>query len=158
MPTVTITRNEYGKLDGFDEADKRGYARLKKVLAALMPNTTLVLKFWVPRSPKFHRYHFAILGALFKAQEQFADEDVMRKWAEIGAGYCQLVPGPKGKMCAMPLSISYEKLDDVEFQEHHAKVKQFLRSVHATRFLWGHLNDMQGLAMIDAIFDSFELG
>jgi hypothetical protein len=157
MPQVTITRNELGKIDGANEKDQRAYARFVKRMQSLTSDAVLVLKWWEPRSPQFHKFHFAILGALFKSQEQFADPDDMRKWAEVGAGYCKLVPGPNGVMCAMPLSIAYEKLDDVEFGEVHKKVKTFLRSTRATRFLWPHLSDAQGFEMIDRIIDSFEL-
>ncbi|WP_025915836.1 DUF1367 family protein [Herminiimonas sp. CN] len=158
MPTVTLTRNDQGKVAGTCEKNQRAYARFVKRMQSLTHQSTLVLKWWEPRSPKFHRFHFAILGDLFKSQDQFDDDDAMRKWLEIGAGYCQMVPGPTGKMCAMPKSIAYEKLDDVEFQEVHAKVRKFMRSTHATRFLWPALDDMQGLQMVDAVLDKFDLG
>jgi len=157
MPTVNITRNEIGKIDGTDEPNQRAYARFVKRMQSLTDRDVLMLKWWEPRSPKFHRFHFAILGELFKSQEQFDDDDGMRKWLEIGAGFCKMVPGPAGRMCAMPMSIAYEKLDDVEFGELHAKVRKFMRSQHATRFLWPHLDDMAGLNMIDCVLEKFDM-
>jgi hypothetical protein len=157
MPQVTITRNNLGKIDGVDEKNQRAYRRFVKRMQELTPGCTLVFKWWEPRSPRFHRYHFAILGALFKLQDRFADEDDMRKWLETGAGYCTFAPGIDGNLCAIPKSIAYEKLDDVEFQELHQRIKTFMRSTHVTRHLWPHLNDVRGLEMIDRIIDSFEL-
>src|SRR3546814_10317190 len=45
-----------------------------------------------PRSPKFHRLHFAMLGAIFDNQEQFPTLDDLRYWLEVGAGHCNFVP------------------------------------------------------------------
>jgi len=157
MPTVTITRNEVGKVDGVDEKHQRAYGRFIAQVRNLTHQSVLVLKWWAPRSPRFHRFHFAILNAIYKAQDQFDHPEALREWLQVGAGHCKFVPGPKGKMVALPLSIDFEHMDDVEFGEHHASVKQFARSLHATRFLWPHLNDHQGGEMMERIFDSFEL-
>lgn len=154
MPTVTITRNDEGKIVGIDEKDVRAYAKLKRMLETLTPKESLTLKFWVPRSPRFHRYHFAVLNAVFNAQERFDDPEDMRKWIEVGSGHCHFVPGPTGGLVAIPLSIAYEKLDDMEFREHHEAVKRFLRTTHATRFLWSNLDDKRGFEMIESILSS----
>lgn len=156
MPTLTVTRNSEGQIDGASEKDQRAYARFVKRMRGLTDRDSLVVKWFEPRSPRFHKYHFAILGAVFKSQEQFDDEEALRKWIEVGAGHCKFVPGPKGKMVALPMSINYEALDDVEFGELHKKVRLFLRSQHATRFLFPHLDDMQGLEMIEAVLSEFE--
>jgi len=110
----------------------------------------------VPRSPKFHKMHFVMVRALFDAQEQWADDYVFRKWLEVGAGHCRYAPGAKGRMVAIPDSISYESLDDVEFEEIHGKVKDFIRSEYARRFLWPHLTDEQTWQTVETILAEFE--
>lgn len=157
MPTLTLTRNDEGKIAGIDEVHDRGYLRFIKSLHELTVKTTLIIKWWAPRSPKYHRYHFAILNAIFKKQEQFDDFETFRTWLQIGAGHCTFAPSATGKMVAIPLSINFEKMDDVEFGVHHMAVKKFCRSGYMTRFLWPHLNDLRGGEMIEVIFDSFEL-
>jgi hypothetical protein len=157
MPVMHITRDDCNKVTGVDEKHARAWGRFYARLQGLTRDTVLIIKWWEPRSPKFHRFHFAILGAIFKAQDQFAQDDALREWLQVGAGHCMLVPGPAGKMVALPLSIDFEHMDDVEFGEHHASVKKFARSVRATRFLWPHLSDVDGGEMMEVIFDSFEL-
>lgn len=156
MAKVALTINEQGKLEGLTPADERAYARFKKKLGALSPGDTISFEHRFPRSPKFHRLHFAMLGMLFDNQEQFANPEDMRKWVEVGAGHCQFVPGPKGRLVALPLSIAYDSLDDTEFYEHHIKVVAFLRSTAATRFLWPEVDDAAALGAIEAILQEFE--
>lgn len=156
MATVVLTKDDAGKIAGLTETDQRAYARFRRMLSELRVGATATLKFWVPRSPKFHRLHFAMLKALFDAQEQFADPDELRAWLQVGAGHCEFVPGPKGRMVALPKSISYERLDDAEFSEHHEKVKAFLRSEHALRFLYPHLDEAKASEMIETLLADFE--
>lgn len=156
MTTLIVTKLEDGKLGGFTEKDKRAYRRFKKLIDDLAMGELFTLRFWVPRAPKFHRLHFGMLGSLFESQEQFVDADEMRMWLQVGAGHCEFVPGPKGKVVALPKSIAFDKLDDIEFGEHHAKVKDFLRSEHAQAFLWGHLDKAKRAEMVEDILREFE--
>lgn len=97
-----------------------------------------------------------MLGVLFDNQEQFAEPEDLRKWIEVGPGHCKFVPGPKGRLVALPLSIAYDSLDDAEFYELHMKVLAFLRTQHATRFLWPEINDIAALAAVNSILQEFE--
>ena len=156
MSEVLIVKDETGKLAGFGEKGARAYARFLKAVRELEIGELLSFNYCVPRSPKFHRYHFALLKAVFDNQEQFNDENQFRKWTEVGAGHCEFVPGPKGRMVALPKSIAYDALDDEEFADVHANVKAFLRTVHARRFLWPHLDDGKAAEMVEALLEEFE--
>ena len=156
MPTVQITKDECGKLKGFGQQGERAYARFLTAVRNLEDGEMLAFTFKVPRSPKFHRLHFVMLQALFDAQEQFADPYQFRKWAEVGAGHCDFVPGPTGRMVALAKSVDYESLDDVEFSEMHEAVKAFFRSEHAQIFLWPHLSEPQRMEMVASILEQFE--
>ena len=96
-----------------------------------------------------------MINALFEAQEQFDDADDLRKWLEVGAGHCRFVPGPKGKMVALPDSIKYERLDQAEFEIIHEAIFKFARSRHASSFLWNHLSIPEQDAMIETILMEF---
>lgn len=158
MSSVVLTKGQTGKLEGMGEKGARLYAKFLKAVGNLQPGDTLGFSYKVPRSPKFHRLHMTMIGQLFDNQEQFADEYQFRKWTEVGAGHCDFVPGPKGRMVALPRSIDFESLDDEEFRDVHVGVKAFLRTEHAARFLWPDVDIAQSLAGIETILASFEGG
>ena len=156
MSVVQLVKDACGKLAGFGARGERAYARFLAAVRDLEAGEMLSFEYKVPRSGPFHRRHFKMLWAFFAAQEQFVDEHDFRKWTEVGAGHVQFVPGPDGRMVALPKSISYEALDDEPFRELHEKVVRFLRSQHATRFLWPHLSDLQAGNMVETILAEFE--
>lgn len=156
MPAVQITKDDTGKLVGFGESGRKTYAKFLAAVKQLEYGELLKFVYKVPRSPKFHRLHFVMLATLFNAQDQFASEYQFRKWAEVGAGHVDWVPGPTGKMVALPRSIDYESLDDEEFHDMHEAVKAFFRSPHATRFLWPNLDELKAGDMIETLLFEFE--
>lgn len=156
MSLVQLTKDHAGKLVGFGEKGERAYNRFRKAVAELEPGEMIAFEYRFPRSTAFHRRHFAVLKAFFMNQEQFSDEHQFRKWTEVGAGHVEFVPGPKGRMVALPKSINYETLDDEEFRDVHERVVEFLRSVHATRFLWPALSDLQAAEAVETILAGFE--
>ena len=156
MPSVLLTKDDTGKLAGFGEKGAKVYAKFLAAVKNLEIGELLAFTYKVPRSPKFHRLHFVMLAALFDAQEQFHEPYQFRKWAEVGAGHVDWVPGPTGKMVALPRSIDYESLDDVQFSEMHDAVKAFFRSTHATRFLWPQNEDHEAAAAMETMLADFE--
>lgn len=156
MSAITVTKFEDGRLGGFTEKDQAAYAKFRSAITALEVGELFQLSTWFPRNPKLHRLHFAVMKALFDAQEQFAELDPMRKWLYVGAGYADFLPGPKGKMVAIPKSIAYDKIDDADFSDLHRKVVDFARSEYATRFLWPHLGDAEQIKMVEQLLAEFE--
>ena len=136
-----VRRFLFGLFDGWNQADKRGWRKIWKRLMSLEPGEFAVIEFVIPRSGPYHRRHFAILNAIFDAQERFDDLDRMRDWLSIGAGHVDWVPGAKGGIVPLPKSISFAKADQAEFEEYHRKVMAFLRGQHAPVFLWKHLGN-----------------
>lgn len=155
MAKVALRLNEQGKLEGLTPADERAYARFKKKLGGLTPGDTISFEHRFPRSPKFHRRHFTMLGLVFDNQEVFDNDYQFRKWTEVGAGHFELVPGFDGQLYPLPKSINYESLDDTEFAEVHYGVVAFLRSRHATRHLWPHVSDAAAGNAIESILSEF---
>ena len=155
MATINITRDETGKLDGLTEADKKAYARFVKTVKELEVGEMYRLTVWFPRNPKFHRLHFAMIAALFDHQEQFVDPDALRQWLYVGAGFCDFYPGPKGRMVAIARSIAWDRLDDEDFADTHAKVLGFARSEHASAFLWPHLSPAEQSNMVNDVLGEF---
>lgn len=156
MTTILVTKDDTGKLTGFGDKDRKEYARLKRTLDELQPGELFTISTWFPREGWRHRKHFKMLSHVFDAQEQFAEPDQLRLWLQVGAGWCEYVPGPTGRMVAIPRSIAYDKLDDAEFDAHHESVKLFLRSDRAMGFLWPHLTPMQASEIVEGIVRPFE--
>lgn len=156
MAEITLTKTEDGKMAGVTHADQRRWDKFMSRWRAMAVGDTLKASFKLPRSPGFHKRHFKILAELYGAQEQFQDPDRFRQWVQIGAGFCDILPGPNGKPVAVSKSIAWESLDDADFAEHHAAVMVFVRSVHFARFLWPHLGDVAGMQMVEAILMEFE--
>jgi hypothetical protein len=153
---ITVTRDNDMKLIGFTEKDQRAYSKLKTRLAELEPGELCGFSVWFPRNPRLHRLHFGVMKAVLEAQEQFDDINPLRKWLYVGAGHADFLPGPHGRMVAIPKSIAYDKVDDAEFSALHEKVIDFLRTEHAPRFLWGHLSEEQTYETVETILGQFE--
>lgn len=151
MADVVIFKDETGKLSGFGEKGAKAWAKFRKTVDELAIGETLSFSWAAPRSPGYHRRFFARLGYLFDMQEQFEDIDALRSWLTVGAGEADFVPGPKGRMVAMPRSIKWAKLDQVEFELLSRRVDEFLWTDHAQRFLWPHLTPDQTQQMIEAL-------
>lgn len=157
MTAVVIFKNNLGKLEGFGQKGAKVYAKFLAACRALEIGETLDFEYKVPRSGPFHRLHFVgLIGPLFESQEQFEDDYQFRKWLEVGAGHCDFVPGPSGRMVALPKSIDYASLDDVAFHDVHEGVKAFCRTEHCQRFLWPHLRPEQTAETIETILMGLE--
>ncbi len=154
MAKATVKRGQDGKHEGLTERDQKAYAKFLARVRTL-GDSCIQFEWKEPRSGAYHRRHFAMLHALFSTQDQFSDEDQFRKWLEVGAGFCDFVPGPKGRMVAIPKSIAWDKLDQAEFEPLHDGVFGFARSEHARRFLWGHLSDQESWEMVEAALGEF---
>lgn len=157
MSTISVTKGPDGKLCGAGTKGAKAYARFIAEIAELGPGEIATFSYWIPRSPALHGYFFVILEAVLDQQEQFEDDEGFRKWVATGAGHCDYLPGPQGKMVAIPKSIAWHELDDVEFQEFFEKAVLFLRSPTCTGFLWPHLSLLDQGHMIEGILAECEV-
>jgi hypothetical protein len=149
MPTLVLRKDEMGQLEGLTDKDARAWARWRKKLEHMAMGETVSFTWREPRSGPFHRRYFAVLNRVYDAQERFDDPDKLRKWAEVGGGHADFVPGPGGQLVAVPRSIDYLSIDDVEFGEVCRSVWEFLRSEHALTFLWPHRHWHQSWEVMD---------
>ena len=154
MPTVTLHRGADGKLEGLSDRDKKAYEKFKKRIETI-GNGSVLFSWKEPRSGPYHRRFFAIVNQFLESQEQFHNVKHLLEWLKVGAGYCDLVPGPKGKPVAIAKSIAWEELDQAEFEPIAQDIWQFLRSTYATRFLWPMLDDTQAIGAVESVFSVF---
>lgn len=156
MVDLVIVKGDDGRLHGFGDKGHRAYKRWVAKVRDLAIGETLSFSWREPRSPKFHRLFFAMLHNLFDQQEQFDDVDSLRAWLTVGAGYAEFVPGPKGRMVALPKSIAWDRMDDTEFHELVSAVWAFLCTEHPQRFLWPHLSPEQTSETVEQLLLGFD--
>ncbi len=156
MSAVVVMKDEAGKLVGLGEKGSRAWSKFRRAVESLEIGETIGFEWKKPRSPKYHRLYFVMLHDLFDRQEQFPDADQLRAWLTVGAGYAEFVPGPRGRMVALPKSIAWSRMDDVEFAELVEATWRFLRTEHARRFLWPELDPAAAAESIDEMLAGYE--
>ena len=86
------------------------------------------------RNPKFHRKYFALINLAWEyvpcVQQEFLynnDKKVFRKTIEMAAGHCDVIYNIKlGTFTHIPVSISYETLDNIAFEKLYNSVLDVL--------------------------------
>ena len=149
MTTVTVFKDNTGKLAGWGEKGGRAFAKFIRTVKAMENGEMLTFSFALPRSPAHHKFFFWKLRGLFKRQEQFTDEKPMRDWLTTGAGFCTLLPGPNGALVALPVSLQFDAMEEAEFTELNRQVNDFLWTERAQSYLWPALTDEQRHTLVD---------
>jgi hypothetical protein len=157
MPEIIVIKGDDGKLAGLSAQQDKKYQKFKNRVECMTRDDSLTFSWREPRSGPYHRRHFAMVDAIFESQEKFEDDYGFRKWLEMGAGYCDWIPGPQGHMIPVPKSIDYATLDQAEFEPIHEAIFKFARSAYVRQTLWGHLDQGRGAAMVDAILREFDV-
>lgn len=146
-----VSRVLFGLVDGADDADRKSWRRFWRRLVSAQCGEVFHADFWIPRNARLHRRHFAMLKAVFDAQDRFTDFGQFRAWVAVGAGHVDYVAGPDGAMVALPRSISYRALDDAGFEEHHAAAIGFLLTDYSARTLWPAMTKQGAREMVEAV-------
>lgn len=154
MPELVVYRSENGKLAGHGEKGGRAWSKFLKLVKELAPGDTMAFSYRIPRSPKHHKFFFALMGELFDRQEAFEDREQMMDWIKVGAGHVDFVPGLDGVMVALPRSINWASLDEQEFIEVHRAVRDFLWTPHAQAFLWPHMRPKRRQEAMEWLLES----
>ncbi|GAA6121472.1 hypothetical protein [Acidovorax sp. FG27] len=171
MPEITLVRQDlaelpeadkdaarrviFGVVDGLGDKGRKQWRRLWSRIFKLEPGEMMEIATVQPRLGWYHRKHMALEQAVFEAQERFDNFAGFRDWLKVGAGHCQWYPGPKGGVFPVPDSTSYANLEQGAMEQYHHDVMQFLRTEHAGRTLWKHLNDRQRIDMIESVLGEF---
>ena len=156
MPTITLVRSdEDGRLAGLSEKDRRAWARFLKRVRDL-GRSCITFEWREPRSGPYHRFCFAAWNKVFEAQERFEDFEAFFCWVKVGGGHCEFLPHPEKGLIAVPKSIAWAKLDEMEFRPIADSMFAFLRSEHARRTIWPHLTETESWEMIETILEGFE--
>lgn len=146
----------FGAIDGLDESSRRAWRLFWRQLFAAEPSEVFSIRTWFPRDGQFHKRHMLLEHAVYHAQERIPTFEGFRNWLKVGAGHCDWVPGPRGRMRPVPRSIAYSALDEHGMREFHAASVAFLRTAGAQKYLWPHLKPARREEMIETILAEFE--
>lgn len=145
----------FGNIDGLGERGKKQWRRFVNGLFKLQPGEMVEIKTNQARLGWFHRKHMAMEQALYESQERFDTFEAMRTWLKVGSGFVEWYPGPRGGVIPVPKSISYAKLEQADMEQVHADMLVFLRTEHAQKTLWKHLDDAARSEMMESILGGF---
>tara|TARA_R100000900_G_scaffold116787_3_gene91748 strand:- start:967 stop:1386 length:420 start_codon:yes stop_codon:yes gene_type:complete len=93
-----------------DEASQQALSRLKA-------DGYVVAHISQPRNLKHHRLFYALMRKVFENQERFKTIDEMIIAIKVGIKHCDQYPLKNGNVCYIPKSISFEKMEQLEFNE-----------------------------------------
>lgn len=85
-------------------------------------NEPIEFEFKKVRNYKFHKKFFALLNLVFENQEVYNNIEHLRKDLTISAGYYDLRHNFEGVEIVEAKSISFAKMDEIEFSEFYNKI------------------------------------
>jgi hypothetical protein len=146
----------FDHIDGLTDADKKSWRRFWTWIMKAGSGEIFSIETWTSRNARFHRLHMKIESTVFKAQDRIKNFEQFRTWLKIGAGFVDWMAGPRGGVVPVPRSISYQKCDEEAMRQFHVDALTFLRSAHATHYLWPHLPADQAEEMIETLLERFD--
>lgn len=128
----------FGALDGFSREDKSAWRRFWKRLLRLQPGEMAQAEMVFPRNGKFHRKFFALLTVGFEhwqsgrkhkthnGQPVLKNFETFREDITVLAGFYEQHFDVRGRMVLKAKSISFAKMDDIEFERLYGAVSDVL--------------------------------
>lgn len=151
----TARRVLFGLVDGLGEKGKSQWRRFVNGLMRMEPGEMIEIRTHKERTGWYHRKHMALEQAVFESQEKFEEFESFRTWLKVGSGYVDWHPGPRGGVIPVPRSLSYARLEQGDMEQVHIEMVKFLRTEHAGKTLWRHLQPMARVTMIETILAGF---
>jgi hypothetical protein len=116
-------------LRGFEPADEPSQEAMKRFKVGEIAKADVVK----PRSYQHHKLAFALLTLTFNNQERYAMFEQFRKAVALAAGHVEELVKVNGEIIELPGSLSYDALDQVEFEKVFANMmrvcaEDFLRN------------------------------
>lgn len=130
----TVRQFLFGVFDGWRESDAKAWRRIWKRLSSLEPGECADIDFVIPRNSKFHRKFFAMLNFAFDSWEPDRKHksyngrpvqknfEAFREDVLILAGFSEQTFDLRGRMKLTAKSISFSKMDDIEFERVYSAV------------------------------------
>lgn len=149
----------FGQIDGLSDDHRKSWRRLWNwLLKKAEPGEMLEIRTHRERIGWYHRKHMVMEQSIFLSQERFENFRQFRVWLKVGAGFVDWLPGPKGGVIPVPRSISYGELEQDEMERVHADMVAFIRTAHAQKALWAHLEPATRAEMAETLLVGFDYG
>lgn len=78
------------------------------------------------RNAGHHRKFFALLKAVYDAQNRFATMEQLLNFVKVATGYCDVMEIIKGKPIYIPKSIRWARMNQTAFEEFYEKVVKLI--------------------------------
>lgn len=117
MTAVIFKRTESG-LAPIDAPGRKFLARTR--IGDLVP-----VRVTVPRNIRLFNKYWAFCGFVAHHSAKFQSAEQASDWIKIGVGHCHMVE-TRGGIRRLPLSISWAKMDDLEFEAFWNRVCDFV--------------------------------
>jgi hypothetical protein len=98
-------------LSGFEPADEPSRESWKKFKVGEIYRGDVVK----PRSYQHHKQIMALLNLTYDNQDRYDNFESFRKAVALAAGHTEEIIGVDGEIHRLPASISYDRLDEIEF-------------------------------------------
>ena len=69
------------------------------------------------RNLEFHQKFFVLLNTIYEIQNHFDNFEAFRYWTVMKAGHYDIIEAPNGKLIYKAKSVSFAKMDEIEFQK-----------------------------------------
>lgn len=93
----------------------------EKILKKIGMGEIVELDYKHARNYGFHKKFFAMVQHVFENQETYATMQQVLDIIKIGAGHYDLLILPNGERNYVPRSISFDNMEELEFQEFYDK-------------------------------------
>lgn len=153
---ATLRLALFEMIDGLGETDQKSWRRFWQWITRAGAGEIFSIETWAPRHGGFHKRHMVLESTVFRAQERVRTFEQFRIWLKIGAGFVDWMAGPRGGVVPVPRSISYQKCDEQTMRQFHEDAVTFLRSEHATRYLWPALTPEAADQAMETILQEFD--
>lgn len=147
----------FGQIDGLSDQHRKSWRRLWNwFMKKAEPGEMVEIKTHRERLGVYHRGHMLMEQTIFDSQEKFDNFRAFRYWLKVGAAFVEWIPGPKGGVVPVPKSISYAELEQDEMEKVHADMVVFLRTAHAQKTLWRHLDAGKRSEMMETLLEGHD--
>ena len=142
-----VRRFLFHYIEGAHDADKRSWNKFWRGVKNLDPGEMIRFEVVFPRNSRFHRKLFALLNVGFDAWEPprkhkthkgmpiVKNFEAFREEVTIIAGFYEQTFDLNGRMKLVAKSISFAKMDEVEFEQFYGAVADVILSRVLTSYL-----------------------
>lgn len=109
--------------DHFIPLSEQDHEKLKRVKEGRI----IEVDYKMPRNPLFHNKFMSMVRVVFDNQEQYETIEQVLDVIKVGISHCDTMEW-RGSLIAIPRSISFGKMDELEFQSFYERAVTFALS------------------------------